>query len=348
MTVVLPRYRSVVVPPVDDRSPARVPLGAQTHDVTFHVVATWRRTAGSCSSTVRRSSIATGYYGAGGRDFADNAQRFGLLAVAALEFARARPRGPAIDVVHAHDWQAGLVPALAAHASRSAGRALASAGLVFTIHNLAYQGLFPREVVPGARPRLDGVHAWTAASSGASSAFSRPASRYSDYRHDGQSDLRARNAAAGRSASGSTACCAPAAIATSGILNGIDTRVWNPATDPLLPAHFDADDLAGKRVCKRALLERFGLAGRRRRAGATGRRDGVASGRSEGTRSDRSGRADARGARRDVGLRRHGRCRSTSGSCATLAAAHPVARRRVHRIRRSGSRTWSRPARTCS
>ena len=83
-----------------------------------------------------------GLYGVGSRDYADNARRFAVLARAALEWAiRA---GQRIDLIHAHDWQAGLAPVYLKTHYRD-HPVFAGAGSVFTIHNLAYQGLFPPE-----------------------------------------------------------------------------------------------------------------------------------------------------------------------------------------------------------
>ena len=68
--------------------------------------------------------------------------------MAALEFAEQDPAWPPIDVVHAHDWQAGLVAGAGRARCRRRWPRVARAGRVFTIHNLAYQGLFPTDIVP--------------------------------------------------------------------------------------------------------------------------------------------------------------------------------------------------------
>src|SRR4029453_11642162 len=81
-------------------------------------------------------------------DYPDNARRFGLLARAAFEFVARR--GRRITVVHAHDWQAGLVPVYLS-TTYASHRVLGGTASVFTIHNMAYQGLFE----PDWLPRLD-------------------------------------------------------------------------------------------------------------------------------------------------------------------------------------------------
>jgi starch synthase len=79
-------------------------------------------------------------YGEKGQDYPDNAERFGLLSRAALELARELDFSP--DVVHAHDWQAGLVPVYL-HQQLWREPVFAKTGSLFSIHNLGYQGVFP-------------------------------------------------------------------------------------------------------------------------------------------------------------------------------------------------------------
>ena len=81
-------------------------------------------------------------YGVGGTDYPDNARRFGFLARAALQYAAFQP--VKFDVLHAHDWQAGLAPVYLRTTLKNDPR-FAGMASVFTIHNLAYQGSFPPE-----------------------------------------------------------------------------------------------------------------------------------------------------------------------------------------------------------
>jgi starch synthase len=145
VTLVMPRYRGS--DPVGETVSTRaIRLGTAVHEVAFHVLSLSARRR-LVMVDVPRLFHREGYYGEGGRDFDDNAERFGLLAVAALEFAEYEANETSWDIVHAHDWQAGLAPTwLKIDAARFPR--LRSAGTLFTIHNLAYQGLFPREVVP--------------------------------------------------------------------------------------------------------------------------------------------------------------------------------------------------------
>ena len=144
VTIVLPRYRSVVVPEAEPLR-RRVSVGAVDHDVTFQVASLSRARRVvfvDCPPLFDRD----GLYGVDGVDYPDNDRRFGLLSAAALEFAQ-HAMAEHVDVVHAHDWQAGLAPLWLRTAPQRWTR-LARAGLVLTIHNLAYQGLFPRASVP--------------------------------------------------------------------------------------------------------------------------------------------------------------------------------------------------------
>lgn len=188
-----------------------------------------------------------------GRDFHDNHLRFGALCDAAAWLAgpeggdRWRP-----EIVHGHDWQAGLVPAYAAmmpHHQRP--------GTILTVHNLAYQGVFSAGVMPSLRlpPEMFSVHGveyhghlgflkaglWYADKITTVSPTYARQIQSETYGHGLHGLLRSRDAD------------------LYGILNGIDTTLWNPATDPHIAAAYDADNLAGKLHCKRALQHEMGL-----------------------------------------------------------------------------------------
>jgi starch synthase len=254
VTVVMPRYRAVA-PPAGETRTRRVTLGQRTFDVTFHV---------SAPSSRRRLVFVDvpdlydrgGVYGQDGRDFDDNATRFGLLAAAALEFAEYDDARRPIDVVHAHDWQGGLAPTLLAVAPDRFPR-LRQAGTVFTVHNLAYQGLFPRDVVPTLGLPWSVFTVETGEFYGRFS-FLKAGLVYSDYLTT-VSPTYARETQEARFGAGMEGVLFARRYQYLGILNGIDTAAWDPASDPYVPARFDATDLSGKLVCKRALLGRFGL-----------------------------------------------------------------------------------------
>src|SRR6185436_2986844 len=146
------------------------------------------------------------------------------------------------------DWQAGLVPTLLRRQPARWPR-LARAGLVMTIHNLAYQGQFSKDVVP--RLGLDwDVFRMETGEFYNNFSFLKAGIAYSDH----VTTVSPRYAEEtltpefGVGFDGLLKSLGPRYV---GILNGIDTEVWNPGTDPYLPAHYTAEDLAGKRLCKR-------------------------------------------------------------------------------------------------
>ena len=194
-------------------------------------------------------------YGAADHDYADNAERFAFLCQATLNWVVAS--GEPYDVIHAHDWQTGLIPVLLARMFQS-HTGLRRLPTVFTIHNLAYQGIFdaswlPRLGLGWELMRTDALEYWGRVSYlKAGVVFSRfvttVSPRYAEeiqtpelgFGFDGI--LRDRGSD------------------LIGILNGIDYDRWNPEDDPNIPAPYNSADLGPKSAAKRALLERYGLA----------------------------------------------------------------------------------------
>src|SRR5262245_34025268 len=253
VTVVLPRYRGLKLP-ASEAIVRRVTVGLATFDITFHLASlprTRRVAFVDCPPLFDRDGI----YGVGGHEFPDNDWRFALLTVAALDLAQHELADP-IDIVHAHDWQAGLAPAWLRVDAKRWDR-LARAGLVFTIHNLAYRGLFPPASVPAlGLPwsvfTIEGGEFWNQFS------FLKAGIAYSDIvtTVSPRYAIETQQPAFGVGLDGVLSARSDRYV---GILNGIDTRSWDPATDPFLPAHYSASELSGKRLCKRELLERFHL-----------------------------------------------------------------------------------------
>jgi starch synthase len=254
VTTVLPRYRSVT-PPHGAHRAVSVRLGSVTETVVLHVadLSENRRVIFVDAPSLY---ARPGLYGEAGLDYPDNAERFAVFAAAALEAASTDLDVPPVDIIHAHDWQAALAPVLARVNERYAER-FARAGLVLTIHNLAYQGVFDRDVVP----RLGlpwSVFTMETGEFWGRFSFLKAGITAADILTT-VSPTYARETQRKESGAGLDGVLAARADRYVGILNGIDTDVWNPATDPLIPANFTADDLSGKLVCKRALLESFGF-----------------------------------------------------------------------------------------
>jgi len=195
-----------------------------------------------------------GLYGTAAGDYPDNGERFAFFCRAALETMRTVDFRP--DVIHGHDWQAALTFAYLEHAL--AGDAFfARTRSLFTIHNLAYQGLFDRAVLgrvglPDALFNMNDLEFYgrvNALKAGIlyATAVTTVSPRYS------------REIQTPEFGCGLDGLLRHRAGALHGILNGVDYRDWDPATDRLIPANFGPADLAGKARCREELVRMFGL-----------------------------------------------------------------------------------------
>ena len=184
--------------------------------------------------------------------FRDDHERFAFFCRASLALFKRLGAPP--DIVHLNDWPGGFAAA-ELHARRSFDSYYARTRTLFSIHNLAYQGAFDAEQLwilgfderERAAFMMNGAASALKAGLMTSDALSTVSRRYAfeiqtpEYGHGLEGILRARS------------------DRLVGITNGVDYDVWNPATDPNLQAHFDADNLDGKRACKLELLRAFGL-----------------------------------------------------------------------------------------
>ncbi len=230
-----------------------IPFGANHYPVTFHELAP--------TDNVRFVLIDApdlfdrdGLYGSAQGDYTDNAFRFAVLSRGALEYARVRKFRPSI--VHAHDWQAGLVPVYLRNVL-SGDPVLGGVPAVLTIHNLAFQGLFGPDILPWIGLgsdlfRVDALEFWGRVS------YLKGGIVFSD-KVTTVSPTYAREILTPEFGFGFEGILASRSADLVGILNGIDTDVWNPQTDPYLPAHFTADTLEPKATVKKALLELVNL-----------------------------------------------------------------------------------------
>lgn len=196
------------------------------------------------------------YADAGNQAYADNVQRFALLGWIAARMAEGLDPDWQPQVVHAHDWHAGLAPAYLKAAEQAAGRRLA--GSVQTIHNLAYQGNFPSHVfgylrLPAHFFDINGVEFHGQVS------FLKAGLFFAD-RITTVSPTYAREIQGGEQGCGLDGLLRTRAHDLAGILNGVDDAVWNPATDPLIAGHYDVRDVADKAACRTALQRETGLA----------------------------------------------------------------------------------------
>ncbi len=193
-------------------------------------------------------------YGNAERDYEDNADRFIFFCKAVVEAMRLADLGA--DIVHGHDWQAALLPLLLREAERRFGVTLAMK-TVFTIHNIAFQGLFSagcfaRTNLPDELFTMDGLEYYGQVN------FLKGGILFAD-RLTTVSPRYAREIQTPEFGCGLEGVIQTRVDDLSGLLNGVDTAVWNPATDSLIPARYSAADLSGKLKCRTALLEQCGL-----------------------------------------------------------------------------------------
>jgi starch synthase len=186
-------------------------------------------------------------------DFADNFLRFAVFSMGALAVARHiyRPQ-----VIHCHDWQAGLVPAYLAHTYVTDPTYMGIRTL-FTVHNLGYQGVFGREILrtiglPPSAFAAEGLEFYGDIS------YLKAGLWYADCLST-VSRRYAQEIQSPEFGFGMDGLLRHRSHRLVGILNGADFSKWNPATDPYLPAQYSDEDLSGKAVCKARLLEEMGL-----------------------------------------------------------------------------------------
>jgi starch synthase len=192
------------------------------------------------------------YVGPDGRPWSDNGLRFAALAESAAAIARGAVRGYTPDVVHAHDWQAGLVPAYLHYAGTPRPRT------VMTVHNLSFQGQFPSDLLaaiglPAHAYSIDGVEYH--GSIGYLKAGLALADRITTVSPTYAAEIRSPDAGMGLDG-----LLRKRSDVLTGILNGIDDALWNPATDVYLAARFGVRQLSRRAANKAALQARFGLA----------------------------------------------------------------------------------------
>jgi starch synthase len=247
--VFLPRYRTVAIPDgallgtrevvVDD---PWVPGGRTAATVLDVAADGYRLRLVDHAAAFDRE----GYYGDDAGDFPDNAWRFGLFARVAMAVLAAEGRPP--DVLHLHDWHA--APAVLLRDGVLGASGWPGAATLLTVHNLAYHGW----VEPAAVAQLGGALGWAAGGVD----LLREAIERADLVNTVSPGF-AREARTPAFGMGLDDALRERGDRFLGILNGLDTDLWDPATDTTLAATYDAADRRGKAVCRRDLLWRLGL-----------------------------------------------------------------------------------------
>jgi starch synthase len=250
----LPRYASIPFPPGRFIGSVHVPVDALHRSAGFY-----ERELGPGLRVIFVEHPPfferSGFYGDAGGDYDDNAFRFAFFCRAVLEFCRSRGYRP--DVVHAHDWQTGLLPVYL-KAFYADDPTLHRVPTVFTIHNLAYQGHFRAHTLlalglpeslatedaldwKGNISYMKGGLLFSEIVTTVSPTYAREI-QSEEFGHGFESVVRARSED------------------LVGILNGVDYEEWDPRHDPHIAASYDETEHVGKAQCKRAILEEYGLA----------------------------------------------------------------------------------------
>jgi starch synthase len=254
--VLLPRYRSTK--PCDTAAAGRsitIPLGAGFHFATIQdggILKGVHYYLVDCPEFFDRPDLYQDKHT--GKDYLDNYLRFAAFSLAAVEFIKRL--GPPPEIVHCHDWQAALVPVYLKR-NYSADPFYRNTRVVLTVHNLAYQGEFPRRVLGeiSLDPALFDIehlefYGKVNLLKGGlvfADAITTVSPKY------------AQEIQTSESGAGLEGVLQRYAGRLRGILNGADYDVWNPSTDLLIPAHYTPQNLDGKKECKRALLEKMGV-----------------------------------------------------------------------------------------
>jgi starch synthase len=193
-------------------------------------------------------------YGTPEGDYFDNLERFTFFSRGVLEAIKVDALGIKADIIHSNDWQAGLIPAYIKDIYKNSFPDIRT---VFTVHNIAYQGLFPYFLftLTGLSSKMfsmEGIEFWgkinflkagmvfsdliTTVSEGYSKEIQTP-----EYGYGLEGVLKSR------------------AKVLYGVLNGVDYTEWNPETDEFIPANYSRGDLKGKKACKKELIKEFSL-----------------------------------------------------------------------------------------
>src|SRR5690242_19224316 len=194
-----------------------------------------------------------GLYGDSRGDYPDNAERFTMFCRAVIEASKRF--GPP-DVFHVHDWQAALIPVLLRNQYAS-DMDFSRTGAVLTIHNIGYQGIFPKSVMPKLLLpwtlfTMDRLEFYDKVN------FLKGGIVYADYVTT-VSRTYAREIQTKEYGFGLADTVRAKRDRVVGIVNGVDYGEWNPETDRYIPATFSTSDLSGKEKCKLALLDEYGI-----------------------------------------------------------------------------------------
>lgn len=188
--------------------------------------------------------------------YLDNMERFIFFMKAGLELVDRL--GWPLDVIHCHDWQTGLIPGLI-HTTLQNHRFFSQVGTLLTIHNAAYQGIFPQNALYWAGIDSRFFHPLSPFEYRGKVNFMKVGIEFSDLINAVSETYAKEIQSSYEYGYGLEGVLRNRKEDLSGIVNGIDYEEWNPETDRWIPAHFSVRDLSGKARCKSELLKHFGL-----------------------------------------------------------------------------------------
>jgi starch synthase len=253
---VMPFYRAVAQAASEARpSGVKITVPVGVKQVSADILET-RMADGRRALFVRRDEYfdRSHLYRIAERDYEDNAERFIFFSKAVVSLAHTLNLQP--DVIHCHDWQTALVPVFLRWISGASATRDRQPRTVFTIHNLAYQGIFwgfdfPMTNLPAEYFTADSLEFFghlNCMKGGIifSDVVTTVSRKYAEEIQTGMFGF------------GLEAVLQKRRDRLFGILNGADYSAWNPETDPHIAARFSANELSGKAACKGDLLAAFG------------------------------------------------------------------------------------------
>ena len=193
-------------------------------------------------------------YGDSNGDYYDNLERFSFFSHAALRISEKLDFKP--DIIHCHDWQTGLIPAILK--GPQVRKFFSDTPVLFTIHNMGYQGIFPANKLTETGLsssyffHRDGIEYWGNISLLKSGIVYADAVTTVSPTYAGEIQLPA-------SGMGMEGILARKKDSLFGILNGVDYDIWNPEKDRHIARKYSAGNMSGKPLCKKRILEEMNL-----------------------------------------------------------------------------------------
>ena len=253
VTIFVPRYGSIAFPPGEFVGSVHVPVDNVNRSAGYY--ATWGAKGVRVLFVEHPAFFDRPHpYGVGNQDYADNHLRFAFFSRAVIEYFRSRGERP--HLFHAHDWHTGLLPVYL-KVFYWDDPTLHRSPTLFTIHNLAYQGVFGADTLSALG--LPGhLHHQDALEFAGGISYMKGGLLFSELLTT-VSPQYAREIQGPEMGYGLDGVLRQRSADLVGILNGVDYAEWDPSHDPRIARPYSASDLEGKAACKADLLRGFGL-----------------------------------------------------------------------------------------